>query len=116
MLDLAARIARNERGNFRKEYLLACIIKRKDGAIVFSQNATVDRPRPQLHAEARALRKADAGCVLYVARIKRDGNWAIAKPCKFCQALIRNKRVKRVYYTIGPGEYGVWDVGTCKNI
>jgi tRNA(Arg) A34 adenosine deaminase TadA len=98
-----------------KEYLLASMVLRRDGAIVISHNAKTKTPTPSCHAEARVLRKSDAGATLYVARVTRDGQWAIAKPCVNCQTAIRNKRVKRVYYTIGPNEYGIWDVMKDKN-
>lgn len=109
-LKLAAEVAANDRKTRRKNYLFACVIKRKDGAVVVSQNATTRIPEPALHAEARALRKADRGCVMYVARVTRDGAWAMAKPCASCQALIRSRGVKRVFYTIAPNEWGVWEV------
>ena len=109
LLKFAAGIAYG--GDRKKNFLLAAVIKRADGAIVVSQNISTKEPDPTTHAEARALRKADAGCTLYVARVIRTGGvWANAKPCKKCQALIRNRGVKKVIYTIGPGEYGVWHV------
>jgi tRNA(Arg) A34 adenosine deaminase TadA len=107
-LDLAAKIA--QEGSGYKTYKLACVIKRSDGAIVSADNKCYRTIEPRYHAEARALRKADVGCTLFVVRISKSGEWACAKPCKNCQALIRNKGVKKVYYTIGPNEYGVWDV------
>jgi tRNA(Arg) A34 adenosine deaminase TadA len=112
LLQLAAQIALSgNRGKLGKNYLLAAVAKRKDGALVFSQNAMTRQPHPTSHAEARAIRKSDAGCTMYVARVYRDGGkWALAKPCPKCQSLIRNHHVLRVYYTIEEGRYGVWDV------
>ena len=112
-LDLAAKIAMG--GDNNKSYLLAAIVKRKDGAVVVSLNSLTITPQPAAHAEAKVLRKADAGCELYVARVLRaSGDWACAAPCPRCQALIRARGVKRVYYTIAPNEYGVWDVSRDK--
>ena len=108
LLKVAAKIARGQ-GDIKRNYLLAAVVKRNDGALVVSPNALTKEPEPNAHAEARALRKADSGSTLYVARVLRDGGWALARPCKRCQALIRSMRVRKVYYTIGPGEYGVWD-------
>jgi len=112
LLKIAAQIALG--GDQCRNYLLAAVIKRKDGAVVVSTNALTKLPQPAAHAEARALRKADVGCEMYVARVLRDGTWALAKPCRHCQRLIRSKGVKRVYYTIAPNEWGVWDVGKSK--
>lgn len=113
MLHIASSIAAGHMD--KKNFLLAALVKRKDGAIVIAHNAKTEQPMPSCHAEARALKKADAGAILYVARVTRDGAWAMSKPCKTCQSYIRNKHVKRVYYTIGPNEYGVWDVSKNKN-
>ena len=41
-----------------------------------------------------------------VARVLANGDWALARPCKNCQTCMKRKGVKRVYYTISPGEYG----------
>jgi tRNA(Arg) A34 adenosine deaminase TadA len=109
LLNLAVQLALS--GDRKKNFLLGAVIKRKDGAIVVATNTNTQTPHPNAHAEVRVLRKADLGCTLYVARVLRTtGEWALAKPCVKCQALIRNRGVKRVYYTVGPDEYRVWDV------
>jgi len=93
-----------------KNFFIGCIALRKDGAEVRSRNSRVKDPNINGHAETKVLKKAGYGATLWVARVLKNGKtWAMAKPCPKCQALIRNKGVKRVYYTIGPGEYGVWD-------
>jgi tRNA(Arg) A34 adenosine deaminase TadA len=113
LLNIAARLALG--GDEKRNYLLSAVVKRSDGALVVSTNALTKEPEPAAHAEARALRKADWGATLYVARVLRQGGWALAKPCGRCQALIRSRGVKKVYYTIGPNEYGVWEPGKQKN-
>lgn len=110
LLIEAARIA-FETKQQNKNFLLGCIAQRKDGVFVRSTNSTVRVPTPSAHAESRVLRKAGYGATLWVARVIRDGSWALAKPCIDCQILIKNRGVKRVYYTIGPNEYGVWELG-----
>lgn len=105
-LDLAAKIAQ---GNTQaKTYLFGVVAERRDGAIVISTNLRTKVPEHSAHAEYRVLRKAGFGSVLWVARVTCDNQWALAKPCVKCQTLIKNKGVKKVYYTIGPNEYGVW--------
>jgi tRNA(Arg) A34 adenosine deaminase TadA len=106
LLRLAAYYAL--KGDPDRNFYLGCVIQRKDGAIIHSWNKKTEIPNPSTHAEARALQKADYKSTLYVARVTRDGGWAIAKPCTRCQARIRNKGIERVIYTIGPAEYGVW--------
>lgn len=106
LLKLAAQYAL--KGEEDRNYYLACVVKRADGAITASYNERNKVPIHRCHAEARAVLKADKGSTLYVARITRLGDWGMARPCKRCQAAIRNHGIIKVYYTIGPNEYGVW--------
>jgi len=93
-----------------KNYSIACIALRQDGVFVQSYNGSTKLPMPAAHAEAKVLKKAGRGAILFVARVTADGEWALSKPCKNCSSLIRSKLVERVYYTIAPGEFGVWDL------
>jgi deoxycytidylate deaminase len=54
------------------------------------------------HAEVEAIRDAGKnvkGSVLYVARVNRQGKDRNSKPCKLCEALIKQSQIKRVIYT-----------------
>lgn len=113
LLEMAAKLALG--GNQRRNFRLAAISVRADGAMTWSLNEHTITPNPKCHAEARVLQKSDWGATLYVARVIRDGTWAISRPCPRCQAAIRNKGVKKVVYTIGPGEYGIWWPQESKN-
>lgn len=105
-----AAIVAEKHANSSKRYCLGCVAVRRDGAVVESFNHDQPERHFDHHAEARALRKCGRGAVLYIARILKSpsGLWANARPCPRCQALIRHRGVKRVYYTLGPGEYGCW--------
>jgi len=105
-LQRAAKLAAEDCQS-NKNFFIGCIALRKDGAEVRSKNSMVKDPNINGHAEFKVLKKAGRGSILWV--LKDGKTWAIAKPCKRCQALIKNKGVTRVYYTIGPGEHGVWD-------
>ena len=119
-LNLAANIARDSTQpkamghSDKKQFLLGAVAIRTDGATVVSTNILTQTPHASAHAEARVLKKADQGCVLYVARVLRNGVWALSKPCCNCQKLIRSRRVARVYYTICENEFGVWYPATNK--
>ena len=91
----------------RRQFFIGAVGIRSDGARVKSRNSASDIISPHLHAEARLLRKLDFGAVVYVARVKRDGEWGCARPCRSCRAQLRTKGVNTVYYTIANGEYGV---------
>ena len=41
---------------------------------------------------------------VYVARLLRDGSWALAKPCAFCMYALAEANVARVMWTVAPGE------------
>lgn len=111
LLDLAADIAKRD-SDVRKQFYVACVSKRRDGAIVVSVNGSSQaQPIPSAHAEARALKKSGRDSTLYVARVLRDKQTlAMAKPCKTCQAAIRNKHVLKVFFTVDNEHYGTWNV------
>jgi len=56
-----------------------------------------------LHAELGAIlgieRSTTQGSTVYVARINREGQARISKPCPMCEAAMRHVGVRRVYYT-----------------
>lgn len=64
--------------------------------------------RCSTHAEVAVTRMTDArGSIIYIARIGRNGQAALAKPCKACQAHMRELGVKRAVWTIDRNSYGV---------
>lgn len=105
LLKKAIQVA--ESGDRTKKHLLGAVAIRKDGCVVSATNGKVITPVPRMHAEIRALNKAGFGSTLYVAKVLKTGDIGIAKPCKNCMTKIKNKGVKRIYYTISNNEYGV---------
>jgi hypothetical protein len=93
-----------------RTFLLGAVGLRADGVFVSSRNipapeATFDRNH---HAETRLARKLTPGSTVWVARVSRkDGSWAMAKPCRGCERRLRAAGVARIVYTIGPSEWGV---------
>ena len=113
MLQQAAILAASSKD--KKNFFLGSIAVRKDGLLVQATNLTSpENKTPTAHAEVRALKKAGWGATLWVARVTKEGVWALARPCPTCQAFIENKGVKKVYYTIGPNEWGIWRPGNKK--
>lgn len=54
------------------------------------------------HAEARVVRLAGdnaRGSVVYVARVNKDGNSRMSKPCDNCHRILTEAGVKTVVYT-----------------
>lgn len=108
MLERAVEVAK--RGQ-KRDFRLGAMARRKDGALVSSCNSRTQFPSHPAHAEYRCLQKAGKGSIMWIARVNNDGRWAMAKPCGKCQALIRAMAVKKVYYTVGPNEWGTWVPG-----
>jgi hypothetical protein len=107
-LELATRIAKGTLDQDKNSFFCG-VAERSDGAIVVSTNV---RNREQIHAthcENRLLKKCDVGSIIWLVRVLRDGTWANAKPCIQCQTLLKNKRVKKIFYTIDKDTYAVWE-------
>lgn len=66
---------------------------------------------PGLHAEVDAclgVPRADLeGAELYVARILKNGEPAIAKPCEICTKFLMDVGIKRVFYTDAGGKWRI---------
>lgn len=91
----------------KSHYHFGVVGVRKDGLIVSSYNISdPTRQVPEGHAEHRLASKLGQGSEVYVVRLNRQFEDRLSKPCKRCEARLRNQRVNRVYYTIGPNEYG----------
>lgn len=106
LLSIAAAIAKREPSR-RGHMLMAAVGIRPDQLMVSSYNVQVPAQRaPHGHAEYRLHSKLQAGSLVAVARVTRDGEWAMAKPCAACEAILRNMRVSKIVYTICPGEFG----------
>jgi len=116
LLMRAARLAESLPGA-AQEFALGAVGLRADGALVHSTNKAIRIGRtpsggaPErlwaTHAELRLCRKLDAGATVFVARIARDGTWALARPCPQCLNRLHHQRVRRVFFTTGPAEYGI---------
>jgi len=104
-LNQAAHFARKNRD--MRTFFIGAVAIRGDKAVVSANNGSQKYPTPQHHCEARLSRKLDRNAVVFVARVLANGEWAMSKPCADCERALRRMYVKRVYYTIGPNEYGV---------
>jgi hypothetical protein len=117
----AARYALNDNPDDKREALIGSVGERADGVVVFARNSAVldtevNSGEPwsfaPCHAEWRLAKKLDTGAVVYVARVKKDGSLAMARPCGGCERVLRSRKVSRVYYTVNATTYGVWDLDT----
>ena len=110
LLQVAGQVADLTTDRYRKSFIGACC-RRKDGTLVSARNGltlpSTPQKSPLAHAERKLLRKS-GGYVeaVYVARVKRNGEYALAKPCPRCMAALRAMGVEMVYYTVSHTE---WD-------
>ena len=119
MLDLACKMALPNQEYDPRNFWLGAVGVREDGTIVSGRNGAVEHSTsvesyqltPSSHAEGRVLRKLGKNGVIYVARIlRKDRSIAMAMPCSMCSIRIKGFGVKKVYYTINPNQYGLWDL------
>jgi len=66
-------------------------------------------PWPFLHAEQHAIIRYGIdnceGLVLYVARVLKNNDLALAQPCDVCNDLIKEVGIKQVVYSIDDGGF-----------
>ena len=112
MLKVAAAAALQglERGTDIRTFFLGAVGIRKDGVLVTSRNVASREVALSHHAEARLTRKLTPDSEVWVARVRKNGEWAMARPCESCQKRLRTSGVKRVTYTIEPNEWGILDL------
>lgn len=104
MLNEAAHVAAQK--NDDRHFRVGSVAIRGDGTMVSAYNGAPKYPDRLHHSEGRLCRKLDRGATVYVARIRRDGELAMARPCNDCERALRRSYVKRVYYSISKTEYG----------
>jgi len=108
LLKVAGEVANLSADRMRKSFMGAVAVRR-DGVLVYSRNGSttpfMPTKTPSIHAEQRLLRKTGDGATIYVARLKRDGSFGMAKPCPRCMAGLKARRVEMVYYTISATEW-----------
>ena len=111
MFNYAAELAVSKEDD--RAFLLSAVAIRYDGAIVGSSNSSTELPFRMAHAEYRLAKKLDKYSSVYVVRIRLlDGSFAMARPCKDCQKVLRFKNVEKVYYTISHNQYGKLNLKT----
>lgn len=106
LLDIATGIALGHLAS-DKQFHLGAAGLRKDGVLVSAYNERRERVDWRHHAEARLCRKLTPWSIVAVVRLRGDGVWAMARPCASCLRCLLRVGVRRVYYSVAPGEYGV---------
>ena len=104
LLAKAAQAA-NRFHDIHRIAFMGAVAERHDGVIVVSRNGSAKDKSPPSHAEIRVLRKSGYGATVYVARVLRNGERALAKPCSNCMSALKAKGVEEVYFTTGKNDW-----------
>lgn len=104
-LRLAGQASLTKKDN--RTFYIGALAIRSDGAIVVSANSPCPARNRKVHAEYKVSRKTDVGTVIYVARVRSNGEFANARPCQACQKVMKSRGVKKVYYTCSNNEFGI---------
>ena len=115
MLNLAIEIAQNIPHN---KHRIACVVTdRRNKILAVGKNSyTKTHPRQAyyakksenknriyLHAEIDALCRCEGKpYAIYVARVNKQGEVRLAKPCDICSQAIEDMGIRRIIYTQSP--------------
>ncbi len=103
--DLAKKLSTKSDHHTHK---LGCVIARGNrvAGIGFNKLKTTPKsnhPYKSIHAELDAIMNTNpthlVGADLYIYRETKSGELATAKPCQYCQQLIKMIGIRRVFYT-----------------
>lgn len=109
-LDKAIEVAKIPVSNFKH----GAIIVKNGNPIGIGMNYTINDPaflsdpvamkHAAVHAEVAALRACKKvntkGAIAYVARVLKNGEPRMSKPCPACQKVLKEAGIKKVFYTI----------------
>jgi deoxycytidylate deaminase len=118
-LEMAKRFAAHHQYERNMEYRLCAVLVKGGKSISVGYNKRTRselmrrfaiRDHQTVHAEVDAVlqvrRKIDlTGCKIYVVRLLKNGNTAIARPCGTCQEVLKAYGIKTMVYTTDNG----WD-------
>jgi len=95
------------------------ISSNSDNHTSFGQRFRHEPGRATHHAETACVLGLDKstthGSTIYVARVNKEGEWKMSKPCSMCHEVMLFVGIKKVVYTIGPSEWGIYKISEDMN-
>jgi tRNA(Arg) A34 adenosine deaminase TadA len=118
--EMARELAVSSGEDDKRSFLHGAIgVRARDNVIVSAKNGAVFSSSKDTsvlvfsHCEPRLLRKLGKGGVIYIVRVlKKNGSYAMSRPCSICRPLIKGYNTELVYYSISNEKYGVWNPST----
>lgn len=121
ILNILAKVAESNERVANASIAAAVVCKNEIIGIGYNQKRTdpfqakygTTKHHIYLHAEIHAIKNAlnhlrvdsFSRCDLYVCRIRKDGVWALSKPCEGCERAILQFGIKQVIYTVDDNKY-----------
>jgi deoxycytidylate deaminase len=114
------RLAKNVSHLSNCRIRVGCVLAKKT-VLMACSNKEISHPehvpgndfRKSIHAEVRCLIHTSHedldGAVIFVYRETKDGCPALAKPCLRCEELLRERGVKKVYYSVPDYPFYEWE-------
>lgn len=97
------RLVKSKAHEPRRKALIIAVAFCKDGRTLIAQNGTDVKQNPEIHAEARLIKRAfklyTTIDTLYVFRFTRTGMMDNACPCNRCAKKIKKHSIRWVYYS-----------------
>lgn len=107
MFEIGAAYAVRPQPYDLREHKLGAVGMRSDGVLVRARNGNSPTQIPGNHAEWRLCRKLDMRAEVWVVRVRKSGEYGLARPCRWCMKRLLDSAVRRVYYSVSTSEYGV---------
>lgn len=107
-LDVAVRLAESSELNFKHGAVivkggsvLSVGVNKWRNLLLFESDKEKYNEFVSVHAEIDALArcKTPQGATMYIARVNKDGEERISRPCSSCTETILNSGIKKVIYT-----------------
>lgn len=97
MKKIVERLEREmKKAAFKKEVPIAALIIKNNKILCSAHNFKIRKNDPTAHAEVMCIRKASR--ILKTSNLGDCELYVTIKPCKMCEYIINEARIKKVYY------------------
>jgi len=83
--------------------MAACVLRGKTWFVGYNNSRKITHAESSLISKCKDLE----GATVYVVRVTKNNQPALARPCNTCHRLLFQAGVAKVIYSIGVNEYGI---------